>query len=40
MKNLKLYLQTTIYEFIIYPVTRIVIHYIRTLDDGELENII
>ena len=29
-----------LYEFIIYPVTRIVIHYIRTLDDGELENII
>ena len=29
-----------LYEFLIYPVTRIVIHYIRTLDDGELENII
>lgn len=29
-----------LYEFIIYPVTRKVIHHIRTLDDGELENII
>ena len=29
-----------LYEFIIYPVTRTVIHYIRELDDGELENMI
>jgi hypothetical protein len=29
-----------LYEFIIYPVTRKVIHYIRTLDDGELKNMI
>ena len=29
-----------LYEFIAYPLTRKVIHYIRTLDEGELENII
>ena len=29
-----------LYEVIIYPFTRKVIHYIRTLEDGELENII
>ena len=29
-----------LYEFIAYPVTRKLIHYIRTLDNGELENII
>ena len=29
-----------LYEFIIYPFTRYIIHYIRELDDGELENMI
>lgn len=30
----------TLYEIIIYPITRKFIHHLKTLDDGELENLI